>query len=69
MKSLEDFININLEEFSELGCSEIIHCTLDEFDFKEVEYLKLNYRFDYKNICLCYHSNDRGDEIWIENMN
>jgi hypothetical protein len=67
MKSLKDFIDENLNEFSELSCSEVIECTLDEFDSEEIEYLKDNYRFDYKDICVYYVKDE--DEIWVENMN
>jgi hypothetical protein len=66
MESLEKFIEINFNEFSNLGCSEVIECSLDEFDSAEIEYLKEHYRFDYKDICVYYV--DRTDEIWVENM-
>jgi hypothetical protein len=67
MKSLKDFINENLNEFNNLSSSEVIECSLDEFDFEEIEYLKENYRFDYKGICV-YLVKERN-EIWVENMN
>ena len=67
MKKIETFIDENLIEFSELGCSEVIECTLDEFDNEVIDYLKENYRFDYKDICVYYV--EENDEIWIENMN
>jgi hypothetical protein len=67
MKSLKDFINENLNEFNNLSSSEVIECSLDEFDFEEIEYLKENYRFDYKGICVYFVKRD--NEIWIENMN
>jgi hypothetical protein len=67
MKSLKDFIDENFNEFSNLSTSEVIECTLDEFDSEEISYLKDNYRFDYKDICIYYV--ERTDEIWIENMN
>jgi hypothetical protein len=66
MKSLKDFINENLNEFNNLSSSEVIECSLDEFDFEEIEYLKENYRFDYKGICIYFVKRD--NEIWIENM-
>ena len=66
MESLEKFINDNFNEFSNLDCSEVIECSLDEFDNAEVEYLKEHYRFDYEGICVYYVSD--SDEIWIENM-
>ena len=66
MESLEKFIEINFNEFSNLDCSEVIECSLDEFDNAEIEYLKEYYRFDYKDICVYYV--DRTDEIWVENM-
>jgi hypothetical protein len=66
MKSLENFIDDNFNEFSNLDCSEVIECSLDEFDSVEIEYLKEHYRFDYKDICVYYV--EENDEIWIENM-
>jgi hypothetical protein len=42
MKSLKDFIDGNFNEFSNLGTSEVIECTLDEFDSEEISYLKDN---------------------------
>ena len=67
MKKIEDFINENLNEFSNLSCSEVIEYTLDEFDDEVVGYLFRNYRFDYKGICV-YLVKERN-EIWVENMN
>ena len=67
MDSLKNYIDLNYNEFSNLGCSEIIECTFDEFDSEEISYLKLNYRFDYKDICIYYVEEDNN--IWIENMN
>jgi hypothetical protein len=67
MKKIEDFINENLNEFSNLGNSEVIEYTLDEFDDEVVGYLFRNYRFDYKDICV-YLVKERN-EIWVENMN
>jgi hypothetical protein len=67
MDSLKNYIDLNYNEFSNLECSEIIECTLDEFDSEEISYLKLNYRFDYKDICIYYVEEDNN--IWIENMN
>jgi hypothetical protein len=67
MISLKDFIDENFNEFSNLGNSEVIECTLDEFTDEEITYLQHHYRFDYKDICVYYV--DRTSEIWIENMN
>jgi hypothetical protein len=67
MKSLEDYINSNFEEFNSLDGNEVIECTTDEFNNSEIEYLKFNYRFDYRGICVYYVSD--SDEVWIENMN
>ena len=66
MDSLKNYVDLNFNEFSNLGRSEVIECTLDEFDSEEINYLKLNYRFDYKGICI-YYVNEK-DEVWIENM-
>ena len=67
MKSLKDFIDENFATFSNLGNSEVLEWTLHLFDIKEISYLKDNYRFDYKGICVYYV--ERTDEIWVENMN
>jgi hypothetical protein len=67
MESLKDFINENFNEFNNLDSSEIIECTLDEFNNEVIDYLKLNYRFDYKGICIYYVK--EKNEIWIENFN
>jgi hypothetical protein len=37
---------------------------LSEFDSDFIDYLKLNYRFDYKGICVYIVDS----EIWVENM-
>jgi hypothetical protein len=66
MKKIENFINENLNEFSNLGCSEVIECTLDEFDNEVIEYLKKHYRFDYKDICVYF---SEANDICVENMN
>jgi len=67
MESLKNYINLNYNEFNNLDSSEIIECDLNEFDSGEVDYLKLNYRFDYRGICI-YYVEDKNN-IWIENMN
>jgi hypothetical protein len=67
MESLKNYINLNYNEFNNLDSSEIIECDLNEFDSEEVAYLKLNYRFDYRGICV-YYVEDKNN-IWIENMN
>ena len=66
MKKIEMFINENLSEFNLLNDSEVCECNLNEFDDEVIEYLKLNYRFDYKSICVYYVKEE--DEIWVENM-
>ena len=67
MKKIEMFIDENLIEFNNLSCSEVCECTLDEFDNEVIDYLKENYRFDYKDICVYYVEDE--NEIWVENMN
>jgi hypothetical protein len=66
MKKIENFINENLIEFNNLSDSEVCECNLNEFDNEIIEYLKLNYRFDYKNICVYF--NESENEIHVENM-
>ena len=64
---LEQFINQNLNYFTNLGNSEVEYYNIDEFDNDIIEYLKEHYRFDYKGICVYYVSED--NKIWVENMN
>jgi len=66
MISLKDFIDENFNEFSNLGNSEVIECTLDDFTDEEITYLQHHCRFDYRGVCIYYV--DRTNEIWIENM-
>jgi hypothetical protein len=65
MKSIENFINSNFKEFINLGNSEVCEFKdLNEFDSEFINYLKLNYRFDYRGICVYLVDS----EIWVENM-
>ena len=69
MKKLENFINGNMNVFNNLGNSEVEIYSLDEFDNDTIEYLKLNYRFDYEGICVYLVNDGRPDDgIWVENM-
>lgn len=70
MQKLENFIDNNINEFSQLENSEVKTYEINEFDVDVIEYLKLNYRFDYKNICVYYVEADEFYEegIWVENM-
>lgn len=67
---LQNFINQNLSEFSNLDDSEVIELTMEEakeegLDNEMINYLIDNYRFDYKGIVVYY--NKDSNEIWIEN--
>jgi len=65
MKKIEKFIDDNLELFNSLENSEVCeYKDLSEFDSDFIDYLKLNYRFDYKGICVYLVDS----EIWVENM-
>jgi hypothetical protein len=70
MQKLENFIDQNINQFSQLENSEVEIHDITEFDNDVVEYLKLNYRFDYNNICVYYVEESEYDEesIWVENM-
>jgi hypothetical protein len=65
---LIDFIEKNYNEFSNLSDSETVQLSLDDSDLNDdiINYLKDNYRFDYKGICVYYVKDE--DEIWVENM-
>jgi hypothetical protein len=65
MTKIETFIDNNLELFNSLESSEVQeYKDLNEFDSDFIDYLKLNYRFDYKGICVYIVDS----EIWVENM-
>jgi len=66
MDKLKKYIDDNFKYYSEFSCSEVEHCTLDNFDSDVIEYLTLNYRFDYRGICIYLVADE--NEIWIENM-
>jgi hypothetical protein len=70
MQKLENFIDQNINQFSQLENSEVEIHDITEFDNDVVEYLKLNYRFDYNNICVYYVEEDEFFEegIWVEYM-
>jgi hypothetical protein len=67
---LQNFINQNLSEFSNLDDSDVIELTMEEakeegLDNEMINYLINNYKFDYKGIVVYY--NKDSNEIWIEN--
>ncbi len=67
---LQNFIDQNLRELSNLNDSEVIELTMEEakeegLDNEMINYLIDNYRFDYKGIVVYY--NKDSNEIWIEN--
>jgi hypothetical protein len=65
MTKIETFIDNNLELFNSLENSETReYKDLSEFDSDFIDYLKLNYRFDYRGICVYLVDS----EIWVENM-
>ena len=65
MTKIKTFIDNNLELFNSLENSEVReYKDLNEFDSDFIDYLKLNYRFDYKGICVYLVDS----EIWVENM-
>jgi hypothetical protein len=70
MQKLENFIDQNINQFSQFENSEVEIYDITEFDNDVIEYLKLNYRFDYKNICVYYveESEYNEESIWVENM-
>ena len=70
MQKLENFIDQNINQFLQFEISEVEIYYITEFDNDIVEYLKLNYRFDYKNICVYYveESEYNEESIWVENM-
>jgi hypothetical protein len=66
-KNLEEFIEKNYNEFKNLDPDgEILEVNIDKFNTPEINYLKENYRFDYKGICVYYEEED--NKIYVENM-
>jgi len=51
---IKKFIDDNLVEFLKLDDSEVKFYDLSEINNDIIDYLKLNYRFDYNNICFYY---------------
>jgi hypothetical protein len=65
MEKIKKFIDDNFELFNSLESSEVQeYKDLSEFDSEFIDYLKLNYRFDYRGICVYVVE----DQIWVENM-
>lgn len=64
---LKTFIYDDYKYLSNLGNSEVEVYNVNQFDNDVVQYLKENYRFDYKGICIYYVVEE--NKIWIENMN
>jgi len=70
MQKLINFIDQNINNFSQLEDSEVETYDIIDFDTDVIEYLKLNHRFDYKNVCVYYVEEDEFYEegIWVEYM-
>jgi hypothetical protein len=66
MEKISNFIDANFNYFSNLEDSEVEIYDLKDFDNEVVYYLILNYRFDYRGICIYYV--DETKQIWVENM-
>jgi phosphomannomutase len=69
MKKLKQFIDNDLEYFTNLGNSEVETYDADVFDTETIDYLKTakHNRFDYNGICVYLVAED--NEVWVENMN
>ena len=63
---IQKFIDDNLSSFENLDNREVIQYDLNEFNNNIVNYLKDNYRFDYKDICIYFVKS--LDEIWVEHF-
>ena len=68
MIKIEQFIDKNYNEFSQLESSEVCELELTNEDLSDeiIDYLKQHYRFDYKGICVYLPSG--YNQVWIENM-
>lgn len=66
MDKLKQFVDDNFERFINLDESEVEVLDAHYVDDVIVNYLKDNYRFDYKGICVYYVK--ESDEVWVENM-
>jgi hypothetical protein len=67
MKSHEfwkQFIEDNYIYFSNL--KDIKLYKVSDFEKQYIEYLKIRYRFDHKDICVCYSK--MNNKVWVENM-
>lgn len=66
MKALETFIDQNYSAFSNMGYSEVEEIAPDTFDNEMLMFLKQNYRFDYKGICVYYEKEE--NMVFVELM-
>jgi hypothetical protein len=66
MNKIENYIDNNLKWLLELTDSEVEQIPASNFDDDVIEYLKQNYRYDYKSICVYYVADE--NEVWVENM-
>ena len=63
-KQLINFIEINYNKFSNLN--EVLILNKNEFSDQVIQYLKDVYRFDYKDICICWSKINKN--VWVQNM-
>ena len=63
-KQLIYFIETNYNKLSNLN--EVLILNKNEFSDQVIQYLKDFYRFDYKDICICWSK--RTKKVWVENM-
>jgi hypothetical protein len=66
MNKIENYIDNNLTWLLELTDSEVEQIPASNFDDDVIDYLKQNYRYDYKSICVYYVVDE--NEVWVENM-
>jgi hypothetical protein len=66
MNKIENYIDNNLTWLLDLTNSEVEQIPASDFDNDVIEYLKQNYRYDYKAICVYYVADK--NEVWVENL-
>ena len=67
MNRLIQYIESNLERFSNMEEDEVIELDAHYMDDDIVEYLKGTNQYMYKDVCMYYVG--ESDEVWIEIIN
>jgi hypothetical protein len=66
INKIQKFIDDDYNNFIALDDSEVCEFEAIDIDNDIVEYLRENYRYDYRDICVYYVADENA--VWVENM-